>query len=362
MNYIDEAVIEVIAGDGGDGAVSFRREKFVPKGGPDGGDGGKGGSIFALADHNLNTLFEYRFKRIFRAQRGEKGQGSNRYGKSAKDIYLRMPVGTVIKDYESQSLLADLTHTQQTVCLVKGGKGGWGNVHFKSSTNRTPRQFTRGETGEIKRLSLELKLMADVGLLGLPNAGKSTFIRAVSAAQPKVADYPFTTLYPTLGVVRLEPDKHFVVADIPGLIEGAAEGAGLGHQFLRHLSRNNLLLHIIDIAQQDSSHDPAVQAIGLLKELKKFQKTLFEKPRWIVFNKIDLLDATTAEIRKKHVLQSLLAECLVAPDIPTFSISAMHKTELQPLLLAISNYLKQLKTSLVDPLAEKPDLISSKLS
>ncbi|MBL8446316.1 MAG: GTPase ObgE, partial [Zoogloeaceae bacterium] len=240
MKFFDEARIEVIAGDGGNGSASFRREKFVPRGGPDGGDGGRGGSVLAVADRNINTLVDYRYTRIFRAQRGENGRGADCYGKGGEDITLRMPVGTVIKDLESGELVADLDSDGKQVVVAKGGRGGLGNLHFKSSTNRAPRQFTHGEEGERRNLHLELKVLADVGLLGMPNAGKSTFIRAVSAARPKVADYPFTTLQPNLGVVRTDENRSFVVADIPGLIEGAAEGAGLGHQFLRHLARTRL--------------------------------------------------------------------------------------------------------------------------
>ena len=244
MKFIDEAKIEVHAGKGGDGAATFRRERYIPRGGPNGGDGGKGGSVWARADRNINTLIDYRFARIHRAESGVKGMGKDCYGRAGEDVELRMPVGTLIRDAASGELVADLTKHDERALLARGGKGGLGNVHFKSSVNRSPRQFTRGEPGESHELSLELRVLADVGLLGLPNAGKSTFIRAVSAARPKVADYPFTTLNPSLGVVRVENDASFVVADIPGLIEGAAEGAGLGHQFLRHLSRTRLLLHL----------------------------------------------------------------------------------------------------------------------
>src|SRR6185312_5441911 len=253
MKFFDEARIEVIAGKGGDGSASFRREKYVPRGGPDGGDGGRGGSIYAVADANLNTLIDYRYTRIFRAKGGENGRGSDCNGKGADDIVLRVPVGTVIRDADSGETLADLAKDGERSLLARGGKGGLGNLHFKSSVNRAPRQFTRGEPGEARKLELELRVLADVGLLGMPNAGKSTFIRAVSAARPKVADYPFTTLHPNLGVVRVDTSRSFVVADIPGLIEGAAEGAGLGHQFLRHLQRTHLLLHLVDMAPADAS-------------------------------------------------------------------------------------------------------------
>ena len=255
MKFIDEAKIQVHAGKGGDGSAAFRREKFVPRGGPSGGDGGRGGSVWAIADRNINTLVDYRFARIHRAEDGDIGRGADKYGRGGEDVVLRMPVGTLVKD-EGGVLLADLATHGQRALLAKGGKGGLGNLHFKSSTNRAPRQFTRGDPGKSHELALELRVLADVGLLGLPNAGKSTFIRAVSSARPKVADYPFTTLNPSLGVVRVEADASFVVADIPGLIEGAAEGAGLGHQFLRHLSRTRLLLHLVDLVPPGKDGDP----------------------------------------------------------------------------------------------------------
>ncbi len=289
MKFIDEATIEVIAGDGGNGCASFRREKYIPKGGPDGGDGGRGGSIYALADRNINTLIDYRYTRIHRAQRGENGRGSDCYGKGGEDLVLRVPVGTVITDIDSGETLADLAQDGQKALIAKGGQGGLGNIHFKSSTNRAPRQFTRGEKGEARAIKLELKVLADVGLLGMPNAGKSTFIRSVSAAKPKVADYPFTTLHPNLGVVRIDHQRSFVIADIPGLIEGAAEGAGLGHQFLRHLARTRLLLHIVDIAPVDESIDPVAEAQAIVEELRKYDQGLFDKPRWLVLNKLDAL-------------------------------------------------------------------------
>src|SRR4051794_12104867 len=289
MKFIDEAIIEVIAGSGGNGSASFRREKYVPRGGPDGGDGGRGGSIYAIADRNINTLIDYRFARIHRAKRGENGRGADQYGHGAEDIVLRMPVGTVIKDLESGEVLADLATDGEKRVLARGGKGGLGNLHFKSSTNRAARQFTSVEKGEQRMLQLELRVLADVGLLGMPNAGKSTFIRAVSAARPKVADYPFTTLAPQLGVVRVDDNRSFVVADIPGLIEGAADGAGLGHQFLRHLQRTRLLLHIVDLAPLDDETDPVAEARAIVRELARYDKALFDKPRWLVLNKLDLL-------------------------------------------------------------------------
>jgi len=287
MKFVDEAIIEVHAGKGGDGVASFRREKYVPRGGPDGGDGGRGGSVYAVADRNLNTLIDYRYARIHRARDGENGRGSDQYGKSASDVLLRVPVGTVVTDSETAETVADLDRDGARALLAQGGAGGIGNLHFKSSVNRAPRQFTRGGAGERRRLKLELKLLADVGLLGMPNAGKSTLIRAVSAARPKVADYPFTTLAPSLGVVRADVNRSFVVADIPGLIEGAAEGAGLGHQFLRHLARTRLLLHLVDIAPLDTDTDPAREARAIVEELRKYDETLYRKPRWLVLNKID---------------------------------------------------------------------------
>ncbi|BBP03415.1 GTPase Obg [Sulfuriferula plumbiphila] len=292
MKFIDEAKIEVFAGSGGNGSASFRREKFVPRGGPDGGDGGRGGSIIAVADRNINTLVDFRYTRAFRARPGEGGRGADCNGKGSDDIILRMPVGTVITDLATSEVLVDLAHDGQRAVIAKGGKGGLGNLHFKTSTNRAPRQFTRGEPGEERELKLELKVLADVGLLGMPNAGKSTFIRAVSAARPKVADYPFTTLAPNLGVVRVDIDKSFVIADIPGLIEGAADGAGLGHRFLRHLARTRLLLHLVDIAPMDAGTNPVYEARAIVGELRKYDEALYNKPRWLVLNKTDMLDET----------------------------------------------------------------------
>lgn len=337
MKFIDEVKIQVFAGDGGNGIASFRREKFIPKGGPDGGDGGHGGNIYALADHNLNTLIDYRFTPVFRAKRGENGRGSDRYGKGAEDIVLRMPVGTVITNSLTGEVIADLNHHQQKVLLAKGGKGGLGNIHFKSSTNRAPRQFTYGEPGEKFELKLELRVLADVGLLGLPNAGKSTLIRAVSAARPKVADYPFTTLYPNLGVVRIDFGRSFVMADIPGLIEGAAEGAGLGHRFLKHLSRTRLLLHVIDMAPFDENIDPVHTAQALVDELRKFDESLYHKPRWLVFNKMDLLSNTEREANCKRFLHAL--------DWKDrwFIISALSGEGCQALTHAVMHYLEQSK-------------------
>ena len=305
MKFIDEAKIQVHAGKGGDGSAAFRREKFVPRGGPSGGDGGRGGSVWAVADRNINTLVDYRFARIHSAENGEPGRGADKYGHGGSDVELRMPVGTLVKHVADGVLLADLARHGQRALLARGGRGGLGNLHFKSSVNRAPRQFTRGEPGESRELALELRVLADVGLLGLPNAGKSTFIRAVSAARPKVADYPFTTLNPSLGVVRVAHDASFVVADVPGLIEGAAEGAGLGHQFLRHLSRTRLLLHLVDVAPPEAGADPARDARALANELKKYDQALHDKPRWLVFNKADLLAGAEAEARARKIVRAL---------------------------------------------------------
>ncbi|MCC2597075.1 GTPase ObgE [Pusillimonas sp. MFBS29] len=294
MKFVDEATIEVVAGKGGNGAASFRREKFIPKGGPDGGDGGRGASIYAVADRNINTLVDYRFARLHRGKNGENGRGSDQYGAAAPDITLRVPVGTTVFDVETGEQLFDLDRHNQRVTLAAGGQGGMGNLHFKSSTNRAPRQFTYGQEGEQRKLRLELKVLADVGLLGLPNAGKSTLISKVSNARPKIADYPFTTLHPNLGVVRTSPSHSFVIADIPGLIEGASEGAGLGHLFLRHLSRTRVLLHLVDVSSPDPSIDPVEQAAqdarAIVEELRLYDQDLYNKPRWLVLNKLDMVE------------------------------------------------------------------------
>lgn len=335
MKYIDEALIHVIAGNGGDGVAAFRREKYIPKGGPSGGDGGRGGSIFAIADRNINTLVDYRFARIHRARKGDNGQGSDRYGKSAEDIVLRMPVGTVISYTGTGELLADLKRHEQRVLLAKGGAGGLGNLHFKSSTNRTPRQFTLGEPGEEFDLKLELKVLADVGLLGMPNAGKSTLIRAVSAARPKVADYPFTTMHPNLGVVRVDHSRSFVMADIPGLIEGAAEGAGLGHRFLKHLTRTRLLLHVVDIAPLDDNIDPVREAKAIIEELGKYDEALHRKPRWLVLNKADLLP----EKEREYIVEAFIHS--LGWKGRSFTLSAMSGEGCAQLTWAIMEFLEQ---------------------
>jgi GTP-binding protein len=334
MKFFDEARIEVIAGNGGDGSASFHRAKYVPRGGPDGGDGGRGGSIFAVADLNLNTLVDYRYTRIIRAKSGENGRGRDCNGKGADDIVLRVPVGTVIRDSESGDTIADLAKNGERALLAKGGRGGLGNLNFKSSTNRAPRQFTRGEVGEVKQLDMELRVLADVGLLGMPNAGKSTLIRAVSSARPKVADYPFTTLQPNLGVVRVDANRSFVMADIPGLIEGAAEGAGLGHQFLRHLKRTGLLLHLVDMAPFDESVDPATEVKAIALELKKYDEALAKKPRWLVFNKMDLLDQAERKKRAAAIVKKLRW------TKPWFAISAINGEGTKELTYAVMEFLE----------------------
>ncbi len=337
MKFFDEAKIEVIAGDGGNGAASFRREKYIPRGGPDGGDGGRGGSIWAIADRNLNTLIDYRYTRIFRAQRGENGRGSDCYGKGGEDLELRVPVGTTITDIGTGELVADLEVDGKRALIAQGGEGGLGNLHFKSSTNRAPRQSTPGKEGERRDLRLELKVLADVGLLGQPNAGKSTFIRSVSAARPKVADYPFTTLHPNLGVVRVDSNRSFVIADIPGLIEGAAEGAGLGHQFLRHLQRTRVLLHLVDIAPFDTEADPVKDAKAILKELRKYDEALYRKPRWLLINKIDLVPD---EERKARIAALLKGYGKVDRH---FVVSAINGDGCREVTFALMDYLEQVK-------------------
>lgn len=339
MKFIDEAKIEVQGGKGGDGSASFRREKFIPRGGPNGGDGGRGGSIWAVADENLNTLIDYRFTRKYAAPNGENGMGSDCYGKSGKDIVLRMPVGTVITDTDSGETIADLSENGKKALIAAGGKGGLGNLHFKSPTNRAPKQYTLGEPGEYRALSLELKVLADVGLLGYPNAGKSSFITAVSNARPKIADYPFTTMSPHLGVVRIEQENSFVIADIPGLIEGAAEGAGLGHEFLRHLERTKLLLHVIDAAPFDGS-DPIEKAHALVAELGKYSDTLAGKTRWVVVNKMDLVPE-----EERGALVAKLREALTGndPDRPFFAISAATREGTRDVVMAIAGFLDEVR-------------------
>jgi GTP-binding protein len=333
MKFFDEAKIEVIAGDGGNGSASFRREKFIPFGGPDGGDGGRGGSIWAIADRNLNTLIDFRYTRMFKADSGANGRGADCYGRGGEDRELRMPVGTTITDLASGEVIADLDRDGARALIAKGGRGGLGNLHFKSSTNRSPKQTTPGEEGERRELKLELKVLADVGLLGMPNAGKSTFIRAVSAARPKVADYPFTTLAPNLGVVRVDESRSFVLADIPGLIEGAAEGAGLGHQFLRHLQRTRLLLHLVDIAPFDEAADPLYDARAIVEELRRYDDALYQKPRWLVLNKIDLIPEDERAARVKAFVDAFGAERV-------FSISALTRIGCDGLCYAVMDHVE----------------------
>lgn len=342
MKFIDEATIEVHAGKGGNGAAAFRREKFIPKGGPSGGDGGRGGSIFAVADRNINTLIDYRYARVHRARNGEQGHGSDRYGAGADDITLRLPVGTVVFDADTGEQLFDLDKHGEQVILARGGQGGLGNLHFKSSINRAPRQFTPGELGESRRLKLELKVLADVGLLGLPNAGKSTLVASCSNARPKVADYPFTTLSPQLGVVRTGPAKSFVIADIPGLIEGAAEGAGLGHQFLRHIQRTRVLLHLIDFAPQASGLEEAALVKSLVhdlrtieRELKQYDPGLMDKPRWLILNKADLLPEDLRLSRWKAMNRSLRWKG------PVKTISGLTREGLEPLMFELQTWLDE---------------------
>jgi GTP-binding protein len=334
MKFVDEAKIEVRAGKGGPGSVSFRREKFIPKGGPDGGDGGDGGGVWLEADAGLNTLADFRHARLFKARNGEPGAGRQRTGKSAEDITIRVPLGTIVVATETDERIGELTSPGQRLLVARGGEGGRGNVNFKSSVNRTPRQSTPGTPGEARELHLELKVLADVGLLGFPNAGKSTLISSVSAARPKVADYPFTTLYPNLGVVSLEPGRSFVIADIPGLIEGAAEGAGLGIQFLKHLQRTRLLLHLVDLAPIDGA-DPVDQVRALEHELEQFDQGLARRERWLVLTKTDQVDEAELEALTTDVVSRLGWEA------PWFAISAVARNGLTPLVGRIMEHLER---------------------
>ena len=337
MKFVDEARIEVHAGNGGNGCVSFRREKFIPLGGPDGGDGGSGGSIYLLADEGLNTLIDFRHQRHFRAQRGENGMSRQCYGHGGDDLIIRVPVGTAVMDAGTDEIIGDLTAHGQRLLVAQGGYGGKGNVHFKSSVNRTPRKATSGTPGEQRELQLELKVLADVGLLGFPNAGKSTVIRAISAATPKVADYPFTTLHPNLGVVRAAADRSFVVADIPGLIEGASDGAGLGVQFLKHLQRTRLLWHVVDLVPFEEGLTVSKQVRAIERELKRFDPTLMERPRWLVLNKSDMLPAGEAEVRAKALKRSLRWKG------PIYVVSALERRGLEPLVYATMDALDALQ-------------------
>lgn len=346
MKFVDEATITVEAGKGGNGCLSFRREKFIPKGGPDGGDGGDGGSIWVEADESLNTLIDYRFTRRFKAQNGESGSGRNCTGSKGEDLILKVPVGTTIVDVDTGEVLADLTRIGQQDKIAQGGFHGLGNTRFKSSVNRAPRQTTKGSEGELRNLRLELKVLADVGLLGLPNAGKSTLIRSISAAKPKVADYPFTTLVPNLGVVRTEAHRSFVVADIPGIIEGAAEGAGLGIRFLKHLARNRVLLHLVDMAPWDET-TPAQAAVTAVNELEKFSQTLAQQPRWLVLNKLDMLPEEEQDAACQAVIDAL------AWDGPVYRISALNKLGLSPLVHDLQDFLDARAAAI----AENPELL-----
>jgi GTPase len=337
MKFIDEARIEVIAGDGGAGSASMRREKFIEFGGPDGGDGGRGGSVYAVADRNINTLIDYRYAKTHTAKNGEPGRGADCYGRAGVDIELRMPVGTIISDFETGDLIADLTTHGERLCLAEGGVGGWGNIHFKSSTNRAPRQKTNGKPGDRRKLKLELKVLADVGLLGMPNAGKSTLITAVSNARPKIADYPFTTLHPNLGVVRVGHERSFVIADIPGLIEGAAEGAGLGHRFLRHLQRTGVLLHMVDLAPFDEGVDNVADAKAIVNELRKYDEALAEKPRWLVLNKIDMIPEDERATKVKDFIKRFKWKG------PVFEISALTGLGCEKLCYALQDYLDSVR-------------------
>ena len=339
MKFVDEAYIDIAAGDGGNGCVSFRHEKYKEFGGPNGGDGGRGGHVFAVADPNLNTLVDFRYSRRHEAKRGQHGMGSDMFGHAGDDIILKMPVGTIITDVETGDVLFELLVPGEVITIAKGGDGGFGNMRFKSAINRAPRQKTPGWPGEKRELKLELKVLADVGLLGMPNAGKSTLISAISNARPKIADYPFTTLHPNLGVVRVAAEQSFVVADVPGLIEGASDGAGLGHQFLRHLQRTRLLLHLVDIAPFDEGVDPVAQAKAIVNELKKYDKALYDKPRWIVLNKLDMVAADEREALVADFVKRMKYKG------PVFQISALTREGCEHLIKDIYKHIKAQQVS-----------------
>jgi GTP-binding protein len=336
MKFVDEATIRVEAGKGGDGCMSFRREKYIPFGGPDGGNGGDGGSVFLVGDENINTLADFRFTRKFNAQSGQPGSGRNCTGKSGEDLYIKVPLGTVVNEADTEEVIGEVLQHHQVLRVAQGGRHGVGNTVFKSSTNRAPRQFTKGTPGEVRQLRLELKVLADVGLLGLPNAGKSTLIRAVSSARPKVADYPFTTLYPNLGVVRIEADRSFVIADIPGIIEGAAEGAGLGIRFLKHLSRTRLLLHILDVAPADET-DPAKAFHTIENELKQYSDELMQYERWLVLNKVDLLPESERAARCQQIIDA------IGWQGPVYRLSALTNEGTQQLCFDIMDFVERQK-------------------
>lgn len=335
MKFIDEAIIQVRAGKGGNGIVSFRREKYIPMGGPDGGDGGDGGSVYMIGSHDLNTLSDFRNRRKYVAENGRTGQSRNKTGRKGEDIIIPVPLGTTVKTLDTDEIIADIKSTEQPVLIARGGFHGLGNTRYKSSTNRAPRQCSEGTEGEVFDLQLELKVLADVGLLGLPNAGKSTFIRSVSAARPKVANYPFTTLHPNLGVVSVAPHRSFVIADIPGLIEGASEGVGLGVQFLKHLQRTGLLLHIIDVAPLDAGQNPVDDANKILQELKNYDEALFHKPRWLVLNKLDLLPLDEQQARCDDIIAGLNWQG------PVYRISAINKTGVDQLCYDIMDLIEK---------------------
>ena len=351
MKFVDEAYIDIAAGDGGNGCVSFRHEKYKEFGGPNGGDGGRGGHVFAVADPNLNTLVDYRYARRHVAKRGQHGMGSDMFGAMGDDVTLKMPVGTIITDAETGEILYELLKPGEVIMIAKGGDGGFGNMRFKSAINRAPRQKTPGWPGEKKELKLELKVLADVGLLGMPNAGKSTLIAAISNARPKIADYPFTTLHPNLGVVRVGPEQSFVVADVPGLIEGASDGAGLGHLFLRHLQRTRLLLHIIDFAPFDEAVDPVAQAKAIVGELKKYDKALYDKPRWLVLNKLDMVPAEEREARVKDFIKRFKYKG------PVFEISALTREGCEPLIKTIFQHIKAQQVQEQEPVYVDPRFV-----
>lgn len=335
MQFVDEANIKVEAGDGGNGCVGFRREKYIPRGGPDGGDGGDGGSVFFVGEEGLNTLADFRFTKSYRAERGQNGMGRQCTGKGGEDVYVQVPLGTMVWDRDTEEMIGDVTKHGQLLKVAQGGYHGLGNIHFKSGTNRAPRKSTPGTEGECRRLHLELKVLADVGLLGLPNAGKSTLLSRVSAARPKVADYPFTTLYPNLGVVSIEEHRSFVIADIPGLIEGASEGAGLGIRFLKHLARTRLLLHLVDVKPPGDLTDPAEDVEVLAAELEKFSEELAALPRWLVLNKLDVLPEDEREAHCQGIIDRL------EWTGPVFQISAVSGQGTKELMGAIMRYIEQ---------------------
>ena len=351
MKFVDEAYIDIAAGDGGNGCVSFRHEKYKEFGGPNGGEGGRGGHVFAVADPNLNTLVDFRYSRRHEAKRGQHGMGSDMFGAMGDDVTLKMPVGTIITDAETGEVLYELLQPGEVLMIAKGGDGGFGNMRFKSAINRAPRQKTPGWPGEKKELKLELKVLADVGLLGMPNAGKSTLIAAISNARPKIADYPFTTLHPNLGVVRVGPEQSFVVADVPGLIEGASDGAGLGHLFLRHLQRTRLLLHMIDFAPFDETVDPVAQAKAIVGELKKYDKALYDKPRWLVLNKLDMVPVEEREARVKDFIKRFKYKA------PVFEISALTREGCETLIKTIFQHIKAQQIQEQEPVYIDPRFV-----